>query len=1054
MAIAPSRFLSSLLRLSAQPGSEGEEIEYDAFISYHRSSADDRKWAVWLQEELERYRTPNWLVRHQGRPAKLRRVFLDDSELRAADILQLEIARRLKQSRFLVVICSPDAESEWINWEIETFNAGERGNDRQIIPFLICGEPSIAFPSALRKLEAVGVSGADQPPGGIGLNLAAADVRPRVGESARATRKVALLQVIAPILGCQFDDLRGREQIRKMRRLHTLAGVLAAFLIAVLITALAYRAQRNDARAERDHSRKLLAESDLAKGMDLIERGQAAQGLAHLHRTLELDPSNSTGRDVVAATLIARKWPVLRAVVDSPGWRAIGLSRDGKFALAASEAKLRVESTDGSAIGPEFKTGADPKFIRLSGNGKFVVTIGQQTGAGHPKFTLSVWEGASGNQSWSVTLDGIPHLLKVDNGRRILMTRQTLGETNEFALGVIPFKITTADASDLNILSLGEQGAMLSVATQSVVEYAELDPDGQSLVADEPDVGLVRRSILDHNIGPATVLSGRPGQPVAVDSAGNFVMLMGGGDCEISDRSGSPLDPPFRKGGIKSAHFTGDAEDVLTISTAGAIQIWSRAGVPKSEPVIAGAAPMDGAALTNNRLVAISAAGISVWDLPVQAAVNTPLTTAPALAFAARFVTTERIRAETANGTASWAAADGSLIEDSELPSSTFWDSPDLLQPVSDPVIVPDGGADIGKSLEEHSNWRGLGTVHSIQFGTKAALGVALVTSDNDVRLLDVATGQTRGVPLIFSGPVHAAQFSPDEGRFVVSSDDGISGVWDVRSRRPIGPAFEHNAAVWSAAFSPDGQRVVTASADGSLRIWDTPHPDASDVPTLLHLTEALGGISLGDEDVSVPAPLRDRLVTATLFQEGTKSVGVRRLAAWLFADSRQRTISPYSSVKAEERVPRDLAASRCTYALSIKMRSYDELIAELNTLEAAENFLKNPLQNLLSGIARAGLSASGGDNPFRNEIVIAPNKAGPADPPDQVGDGTVESPLQCEWKVESTVDWIVIAGNATRRGPGSFRLKTQRNKTPERRAGLVRVGERTVELVQPPSRR
>ena len=53
-------------------------------------------------------------------------------------------------------------------------------------------------------------------------------------------------------------------------------------------------------------SRKLLAESDVAKGMDLIEYGHAAQGLAHLNRALELDPGNSAARELVSATLINR----------------------------------------------------------------------------------------------------------------------------------------------------------------------------------------------------------------------------------------------------------------------------------------------------------------------------------------------------------------------------------------------------------------------------------------------------------------------------------------------------------------------------------------------------------------------------------------------------------------------------------------------------------------------------------------------------------------------------------------------------------------------------
>jgi len=70
-------------------------------------------------------------------------------------------------------------------------------------------------------------------------------------------------------------------------------------------------------------------------------------------------------------------------------------------------------------------------------------------------------------------------------------------------------------------------------------------------------------------------------------------------------------------------------------------------------------------------------------------------------------------------------------------------------------------------------------------------------------------------------GEVHDAQFSEDGKRVVTASFDKTAQVWDVESRRPIGPPMKHQGNVWTAQFSPDGKRVATASLDKTARIWD-----------------------------------------------------------------------------------------------------------------------------------------------------------------------------------------------------------------------------------------
>ncbi|MBN1759386.1 MAG: TIR domain-containing protein [Chitinispirillaceae bacterium] len=225
--------LYNSIRIMIVPENAGIEngYEYDAFISYRHVDAD-REYALWLVNALEMFRTPLPLVK-KGTKSRLTKVFRDEDELPTSANLKDDITRALSASNFLVVICSPATpQSRWVNQEVVQFR--EMGRGHHIIPLLIEGSPEESFPPALRALKKV-VNREDGTfvESDEDVEPLFADVRPRSGESVKKLRSMALLRIVAQVLGCSFDELRQRERQRRIRRLWQLAAVIGAVLFLV-----------------------------------------------------------------------------------------------------------------------------------------------------------------------------------------------------------------------------------------------------------------------------------------------------------------------------------------------------------------------------------------------------------------------------------------------------------------------------------------------------------------------------------------------------------------------------------------------------------------------------------------------------------------------------------------------------------------------------------------------------------------------------------------------------------------------------------------------------
>ena len=116
-----------------------DNYKYSAFISY---SHTDSKWAEWLHRSLEKFSIPQSLQKEKNLslPKSLYPIFRDREELPTASALGEHITKALIASRYLIVICSPNAaQSEWVNEEVRIFKS--LGREDRVLCLIVDGEP-------------------------------------------------------------------------------------------------------------------------------------------------------------------------------------------------------------------------------------------------------------------------------------------------------------------------------------------------------------------------------------------------------------------------------------------------------------------------------------------------------------------------------------------------------------------------------------------------------------------------------------------------------------------------------------------------------------------------------------------------------------------------------------------------------------------------------------------------------------------------------------------------------------------------------------------------
>lgn len=340
-------------------------MRYDAFISYRHSELD-MDIAKKIHSGLEGFKVPVSVQKKSGKK-NIKRVFRDQEELPIGSDLDNNISAALKESEYLIVICSPRTpESYWVCKEIETFI--EMHDRQHILAVLVEGEPNEAFPPMLLEDE-----------DGNPVEPLAADVRGETPAERKKKLKTELLRLAAPLLSCSYDDLRQRHRERKIRQMTTLACSVAAVVAALGIGFAIYNAKmaaeieknynlavENYELAEKNYNQAITNQYRYMadKSLSLFDNGYREDAvLVGLESLADKDSEDGrpyvpqaeyaiskalytydTGNDLGMDAQLSHKLPVYSTYFDSDGCHLITIDQSGRvYIWDYNENKLILE---------------------------------------------------------------------------------------------------------------------------------------------------------------------------------------------------------------------------------------------------------------------------------------------------------------------------------------------------------------------------------------------------------------------------------------------------------------------------------------------------------------------------------------------------------------------------------------------------------------------------------------------------------------------------------------------------------------------------------------
>ena len=201
-----------------------DQFKYFAFISYN---SKDTVWGKKLQKKLEHYRMPSTLCSEHGwERTPIKPVFFAPTDIQPGGLTE-ELQERLRASKNLIVICSPNsAQSEWVGKEIEFFHS--LGRTKNIHFFIVDGTPHSGNPDTECFNPVI-----DQ----LGLpEILGANIHEKNYRWPWLNKERAYVQLVSKLLGVEFDAIWQRHKRQLIRKaVAWTVGIIAVLCALVFV---------------------------------------------------------------------------------------------------------------------------------------------------------------------------------------------------------------------------------------------------------------------------------------------------------------------------------------------------------------------------------------------------------------------------------------------------------------------------------------------------------------------------------------------------------------------------------------------------------------------------------------------------------------------------------------------------------------------------------------------------------------------------------------------------------------------------------------------------
>lgn len=329
-------------------------MTYDAFVSYSQKA--DRPIAQALRSVLQSIGKPWWKVRGLN-------VFVDESSLSAAPALWPALASRIADSRYLILLASPQAAaSKWVDREVAAFIGPDGGGLEQLLIGLTDGQ--------LAWDEATGDFRWDAetplcpclkgkfPTEPLWVDLTSFRADPTTASRANRAFLDAALNLAAAIRGRDKADLYSdelRRQRRNLRIAYGVATVMAGLGIAAGIAA--WLAVQNERRATMETRR---ATHNFSIAQNVVDHVvfDVAQGLRDVEGIRVKNVHTVLDRVQTAVSGLMKAAPNDVRVLRS---RSVMLTEFGTTYLATGDTRTALSEIDEAVAIDRRLVGEEPK---------------------------------------------------------------------------------------------------------------------------------------------------------------------------------------------------------------------------------------------------------------------------------------------------------------------------------------------------------------------------------------------------------------------------------------------------------------------------------------------------------------------------------------------------------------------------------------------------------------------------------------------------------------------------------------------------------------------